>query len=241
MATQLRKTASPARQAVSPFAIDGLLGLAIGNLRVAGNHFLGIGPDSASAPVNAASFPPPFGRITFDDNFVDRIGDTDQKPTVIDWRALMIGRNKGEEGSGFAAVTFLAMEDTGMMLTASKVTTIPIHRPNVSIRGNQMRGIQTRVPIIFCENMDNCLLSENNCEVIGEADSNRGPLIGDLRGRTLNASNNRLIGVEKIDTLHLQPGIERAIVIGNTSTGVIRVVSGDTVPDDITLTNIIGI
>ena len=229
-----------ARQIISRFGIDGLRGLAIGNLRIAGNRFYGIGPDSANALVAAANLPPPFGRVAFDDNFVDRLGDARQQPAVIDWRALMIGRVAGAASPGFMAANFIRLEEAAFMMTANRVAAVPVRRPDLSVRGNQMHGILTRVPIIFCESVDNCLLSENHCEVTGEGRSDDAPLIGDLRGRTLNASNNRLVGMEKLDTLHLSPGIERAIVIGNTSTGNIRILNGDTVPSDINLTNIIG-
>ncbi len=66
------------------------------------------------------------------------------------------------------------------------------------------------------------------------------PLLGLLAARTLNASNNRLIGLGELETLHLHPQIEKATVMGNTSTGGIRVQGGDPVPADMTLTNIFG-
>ena len=108
----------------------------------------------------------------------------------------------------------------------------------VSIRGNQLRGHATGVPLNQCGGVDSILFADNHCQTVG--DGGKEPLLGEFGGRTLNVSNNRLIALGDLDTLHLHPQQKLAIVMGNTSTGNIRVQSGAPVPADMSLTNIIG-
>jgi hypothetical protein len=108
----------------------------------------------------------------------------------------------------------------------------------LSIRGNQMRGHLSAVPLVRCDGVDSCLFADNHCEIVSPG--GKEPLLGDIGARTINASNNRLIAPGDQDTLHLHPQRKQAIVIGNTSSGNIRVPGGAPVPLDMSLTNVIG-
>ena len=229
-----------ALNAVAAPAVDALRAAAIGQLRVSGNRLHGIGPDRASGPVSAARLLPPFARLAIEANSIDRKGQSGQQPSIAEWRAINIAPDRINEANHFAAARFVMAKDAAFLFTDSHISALPVHRAHVSIRGNQLHGQLTGVPLNHCEAVDDCLFTDNHCEVAG--DGGKEPLLGEFAAHTLNASNNRLLAQEKQDTLHLHPQKnERAIVIGNTSTGAIRVQNGNPVPDDLTLTNIIGI
>lgn len=239
--------ANVAREAITSPGVDALRCAAVGQLRISGNRFYGIGPDRISAPVSAAHLLPPFDHVAIGDNSIERIGDENQQPSVIAWRAIDIAPEQvGEIGTVgviryFADANYIVATSVAYLLTATLAIVLPLRRSVVTIRGNQLRGHFTGIPLNYCTMVDSCLFTENHCEVVGEG--GKEPMIGDLNARTLNASNNRLIAQGDLQTLHIKPStqVKRAIVMGNTSTGPIVVINGTPVPDDINLTNIIGI
>lgn len=228
-----------ALQAVASQAIDGLRAAAVGQLRVAGNRFFGIGPDRISAPVSALHLLPPFDRVAIDDNSIERIGGQDQKPTLIEWRAINILPDQTGGTRYVAAASYFDAGEVAYMLTTTRAIAFPWLTAAVSIRGNQLRGHSTRVPLNQCGLVEECLFAENRCQVLGQVE--KEPVTGLISARTINVSNNRLIAPNDLQTLHLHPQIEKAIVMGNTSTGKIVVVSGVAIPDPVELTNIIGV
>lgn len=231
--------AQVARSALTSPGIDALRCAAVGQVRIAGNRFFGIGPDRISAPVAAIRVLPPFDRAAIDDNSVERIGEAGQNPIVVEWRAINIAPEPAGAVPGFVAAGYFAAAESAYLLTASRAFAVLLRPAAVSIRGNQLRGHATAAPLNQCAAVDSILFADNHCQSVGEG--GKEPLLGQLGARTLNASNNRLIALGDLDTLHLHPQQERAIVIGNTSTGNIRVQGGAPVPADMSLTNIIGI
>jgi len=182
---------------------------------------------------------PPFDRTVIDDNHADRLGDDPgQNPVATTWRAIRIAPARVGASGHFATAYFFNAGETAYLLTANSAFAFAMQPADVSIQGNRLRAHLTDVPLNQCAGVDNCLFAGNRCETVGAG--GREPLLGELGARTLNASNNRLIGLGDLDTLHLHPQIEHAIVIGNTSTGNIRVLGGTPVPADIALTNVIG-
>ena len=69
----------------------------------------------------------------------------------------------------------------------------------------------------------------------------REPTIGLIQSRSISVTDNRLRSNGDFQTMHLLPQLERAIVIGNTSTGPIAIFGGGPVPPDIGLTNIFNV
>ena len=231
------RIAMVALQAVASAAIDALRVVAVGQLRIAGNRFYGIGPDRISGSVNALHLLPPFDRVAIDDNSVERIGSPAQKPTLIEWRAINIQTDQ-TGNTGYAAASYYSVGEVAYLLTESVAFAYPQLAAVVSIRGNQLRGHSTRVALNQCVLVEECLFTENRCEVIGQV--GKEPIDAEITARTINASNNRLIGPGDLVTLLLNPLAERAVVMGNISNGGIQV-SGDSIPTDINLTNMIGI
>lgn len=228
-----------ARNAVASPAVDALRAAAVGQLRVAGNRLFGIGPDRSAGPVAAAHLLPPFDRVALDNNSIERLADESQTANITEWRAIDITPTLRSAVRYVAAAGYIAVDDSAYVLTDTRVAALPLRQSDVSIRGNLLRGHFTGVPLNRCASVDNCLFAENRCEV--RTEGGRQPVLGDLGARTINASNNRLIGLGDLQTLFLHPGNERAIVIGNQSTGPIVVQGGTPVPPDISLTNIFGI
>ncbi|WJN57310.1 DUF6519 domain-containing protein [Pseudomonas sp. SO81] len=235
--------AEVARDAVLSPAIAGLRAAAIGQLRVCDNRFLGIGPDRSSGEVSAIQVLPPFDRSVVEGNHVDRVGDDEQqKPVNAIWRAILIAPVAiGASGHFSAAYLVAATQNNVYLLTANSAYAVANRRADLAIQNNQLRAHLTSVSLNLCAALDHCLFAGNRCETIGGANTS-GAQSGDLQARTLNASNNRLLGQGDQDTLHLHPDVQvkQAIVIGNTSTGNIRVINGAPIPNDMGLTNLIG-
>lgn len=230
--------AQVARSAVASRGIDVLRCVAIGHLRVAGNRLFGIGPDRVGAPVHAVRVLPPLDHLAMHDNSIERLGAPDQKPAMAEWRAVFIAPDPATAVPGLVNAAQLVASDAAYLFTRTRVHTMTLLPGTVSIRGNQLRSHMTTVPLVHCANVDHCLFADNQCDVLGQ--SGKEPLLGLIAARTVNASNNRLKAPGEQDTLHLHPGGKRAIVMGNTSSGNIRVHGGVPVPADPNLTNIIG-
>ncbi|MCB4365022.1 right-handed parallel beta-helix repeat-containing protein [Hydrogenophaga taeniospiralis] len=228
-----------ARTATGSPAIDAVRALAMGQLRIAGNRCFGIGPDRGSGQISGLHVPPPFEHCAIDDNQVERIGDDGQKPEPLAWRAINIAPGSGVRFTHFAMASFVSAGEMGFLLTESLAAAVPARTGILSIRGNRLRGHHSSVPLNRCTGVVDCLFNTNHCEAVGE--SSAQPVVGQLGARTLNASNNRLIGLGDLQTLFLFPELKRAIVMGNTSTGPIVVQGGTPTPADINLTNVIGL
>ncbi|TBW39870.1 hypothetical protein E0E54_01520 [Azotobacter chroococcum] len=216
---------------VSP-AIAGLRAAVTGQLRIAGNRFLGIGPDhsSAEAEIVAIQVLPPFDRTVIDGNHVDRVGDdAGQELSITRWRAIQIAPAPRGASGYFTAAHFVdAGDSSAYLFTTNRVFSVARHPADALIQGNQLRAHMTGMSLNQCAALDNCLFAGNHCEIVDAGET--PPLLGQLEARTLNASQNRLIGLGDHDTLHLKG--ERAIVMGNTSTGNIISVNGQPVPND---------
>nr|WP_298145466.1 DUF6519 domain-containing protein [uncultured Pseudomonas sp.] len=232
--------ADVARGAIASPVVDAIRAVAVGQLRIAGNRLFAIGPDRSSGEIAAMHIVPPFDRVTIDANFVDRLGEDAQPGTApIVWRAIHIAPTQVGGSGYFTEAYFVGGAEAAYLLTANHAFAVALLPPDLSIQGNQLRAHLTSVSLNLCTGLEHCLFAANRCETFGAGAGEQAQL-GQLTARTLNASNNRLVGIGDLDTLHLQPQIKLAIVIGNTSTGNIRVLGGTPVPADMGLTNVIG-
>ncbi|QKE63262.1 right-handed parallel beta-helix repeat-containing protein [Aquipseudomonas campi] len=233
--------AEVARDAVISPAIAGLRAAAVGQLRVVGNRFLGIGPDRSSGEMVAIQILPPFERSVVEGNHVDRVGDDEQqKPVNAIWRAIQIAPVTLGGPANFSVAYMVPAPESTYLLSANRAYALARQPADLAIQNNRLRAHLSSVPLNLCASLEHCLFAGNHCETLGAA--NDGAQSGELQARTLNASNNRLRGQGDHDTLHLHPDVQvkQAIVIGNTSTGNIRVINGAPIPNDMALTNIIG-
>ena len=228
-----------ARNAIGAPAVDALRAAGVGQLRIDGNRFVGIGPDRSAGPATAIRVRPPFDRTVIDNNQVERRAEPDQKMVVADWQAIRVTRPTLGQFTHLSFATAFEAAEVSYLMTRNRFVALPAGRPELSIRGNHLRGDELAERLGECANVDNLLFADNACEVRGGG--GQEPLIAQFAARTLNASNNRLIARGDLDTLHLHPQRKQVIVIGNTSTGNIRVPGGAPLPADISLTNLIGI
>jgi hypothetical protein len=229
-------------------AIYGLRGVALGRIRLQGNRLFSVGPPLARQ-ITAIRLSPPFVEASISDNRIDRVAAPEQAADPTRWMAIDLTpeplASVGSATDFVAPVRFLVSDSPpAYLLSATRLAALRLSRQQparAAIQNNQVSARATLAPLCLAAQLDHCLFSENLflMEAVEEGGS-REPLLGLLQGRTLNASNNRLIGIGDLQTLWLRPGVERAVVIGNISTGPIVVQGGVPVPAEIQLTNIIG-
>ena len=227
-----------ARNASASPEINVLRLLAVGETRIARNRLYAIGPDRGAGEVNAIRLPPPFDQVAIDENQIERTVTAGQDPGPLTWRVIDIDAAEITFPTHFANALYVSTGETAYMLSATHLAVRPVQSGNLAIRSNRLQTGETLVTAVRCSGIDDCLFSANQCEVIGQARTQ--PTIGLIAARTINVSNNRLLSAGDLQTMHLQPQIKQAIVLGNTSSGPITL-SGAPVPADIGLTNIFGV
>jgi hypothetical protein len=227
-----------ARNATSTPQVNLLRILAADQVRLAGNRLFAIGPDRGAGEVNAIRLPPPFEHAAIDENHVQRGGDGDQNAALLSWRAIDMAPPQLKVTTHFANALLLGSAENTFLLTATRLLARSARDGNLAIGANRLQASHTISTLVRCERVDDCLFHANQCQVDGDA--REQPTVALLVARTINASNNRLVSPGDLHTLHVLPGIKRAIVMGNTSTGPIDLLGAAPVPSDLGLTNILG-
>ena len=228
-----------ARDAMASPEVNALRVLAAGQIRIAGNRLYAIGPDRGAGEVNAIRLPPPFEQVAIEGNNVQRTGEEGQKPVLLAWRAIDMAARRVVAPTHFANALYIDSGNTAYLLTAASLVARSTGSGDLAIRGNHLQTRETQVTMIRCDGADDCLFNANQCRIVGGA--REEPTIARLSARTINASNNRLASTGDLQTLHLHPQVERAVVTGNTSTGPISLPGASPIPGDLTLTNIFGV
>ena len=231
--------ANVATNTIAAPEITGIRVIAAGQLRISRNRLYGIGPERISSPVVAISIQPPFDHLAIESNNVDRAGEIVVNPIPINWKAINIQPSVERSEAFLAPASYFANAESAFLLTATQLLTRRVTPSTVIIRGNHLRAHMTAVTMTQCTSVHSCLFGENHCEVTEQASSE--PTIGVIRSYVVNVSNNRLVSIGDVQTMHLHAQSKSAVVIGNTSTGPISVKSGAPVPADISLTNVFGI
>lgn len=231
--------AEVALEGVAAAAIDGLFAAAIGQLRINANRVHAIGPERSGGELSAVRVRLPCDRIVISANHLDRVGDTDRQVAPAQWRAIHIAPGAaGDARRSAPAHYYSSNNELAFLLTLTAVHIRAVRPGDAAIQDNQLRAVATMVPLNLCAGLDHCLFSGNHCD--SSSSRTERAQLGEINARTINASNNRLIGRGDGPTLFLRPGGRRAIVIGNTSTGSIEV-DGAPLPTDLLLTNLIGV
>lgn len=196
----------------------GLLAAAFGELRVAGNRVHGVGPTFYRDTTVAMRFLTPFRHLAVAGNSVARLNDiADQEGFSTDWQALWVGpattRRLAEK-----SFVFVPLKEQALLITGTRVRAIAKDPSDITISGNQLTSFAAELPAVEIKEVETCLFIDNHCRMLGRV---RSPtVIAKLSASHINASNNRLIGAEGIDTLHLST--ERFVAVGNISTGPIK-------------------
>ena len=232
--------ATVAPESTAAASIDGLFAAAIGQLRVRGNRIHAIGPERSGGELGALRVLAPCERIVIADNHLDRVGDLTRKVGSAAWCAIRIGAGAPGDAKRVAPAHYFATGSESFLLTVSAVERKAARQGEVAIQDNQLRGHESLLPLVLCNGVTHCLFAGNHGESRLSHANGARVQIGDLTARTINASNNRLIGTGDAPTLRLDTQEKLAIVIGNTSTSRIEVV-GAPLPNDLLLTNLIGV
>lgn len=230
--------ATVAPESTAAASIDGLFAAAIGQLRVRGNRIHGIGPERSGGELGALRVLVPCERIVIADNHLDRVDDLARKVASAPWCAIRIGTGAPGDAMRVAPAHYFAAGELSFLLTASAVESKAARPGEAAIQDNLLRGHESLLPLVLCNGVTHCLFTGNHGE--SRPSRARDAQIGDIAARTINVSNNRLIGTGDAPTLRLHPQEKLAIVIGNTSTGRIEV-AGAPLPNDLLLTNLIGV
>jgi hypothetical protein len=232
---------------VSPF-VAGIATGAIRELRIAGNRLHAIGPGRSAGLIAGVYVAPPVPQVALDDNTVNRGPTEGGEQTVAGWAAIMVSpvsgiraENVGFEpvGLGIGSLKFVHTADSTFMLNLTHILAVGRRPTELSVRNNRLTARDTRVPLVVVGGgVGTCLFSENHCRVEGQRVVE--PVHGSLAAVVNNVANNRLIAETERESLHVFNDSNRAIVLGNVSSGPI-LVDGAPVQPPFDQLNIVGI
>jgi hypothetical protein len=165
---------------------------------------------------------------------VQTVSGGDVEANLVAWIAVDIAPEPITIGRSFAALSYVLVDTDAFVLTANRLVALPNRESTLTIGRNQLEGTLSTAPLARITQMHHCLFTDNTCRTHGE--SRQIPTIGQIESRSITVIDNRLRSIGDLPTMQLQPGVERAIVMGNTSTGPIALVGAGSVPPDINLT-----
>jgi hypothetical protein len=206
-------------------------------LRLADNRLHDVGPVHGARGAGIRVLPP-FDHVAVDGNAIFRLSGGNVDTGLIEWCAIDIGPEPILLARHFAAAAFVLADDAAFVLTTNRLVLVPLREPTLAVDGNHLGATSSSAPVVRIGAMHHCLFTRNTCQAHGEM---REPTIGLIQSRTITVTDNRLRSIGDFQTMHLHPQVERAIVMGNTSTGPIALFGAASVPPDIGLTNIFNV
>jgi hypothetical protein len=230
--------ADVARDAVASAAVSAIRCAGVTRMRVAGNRLHDIGPDRGGQ-IAGVRITPPFDHVAVDGNTILRLSDATADANVVSWSAIDITTESIILGRHFAAASFVMADAESYVLTANRLVAVPNREATLTIGGNHLEGTSSSAPLARAGSLHHCLFTDNTCQTRGQVAQE--PTIGLISSRTITVTDNRLRSLGDLQTMRLQPQVERAIVMGNTSTGPISLQGAAPVPPDIDLTNIFNV
>ena len=217
----------------------GVLTVACGEVRISGNRLHNIGPSQPGGLTYGIQCVAPFRHVTIDDNTVVNEGNASES-TPPQWQALNIINDINVLNRSFGGYVLVTLDDKQILLVGpSSITMLKSEPGSASVHRNRFEASATGIYLLEIGAVETCLFTENLCKVTG-AEGGHSPPIGLIVAEHINASNNRLIGVEKGQTaLELKPEDGRFVVLGNISTGAIKL-TGLPLPSPWRELNVIG-
>lgn len=212
-----------------------------GEVRIAANRLSGIGPDASAGLVAGIHVAPPVPQVALDDNTVRRGVSDGARQSSAAWAAVVVapvgGNDDGIRGAatafepsslGIGRFTVLHSAASTFLLSATHILAMARRPSELSVRGNRLMARDTRVPlVVVAGGVGTCLFSENHCRVEGRVDE---PVHGSLAANINNVANNRFVAPSELDVLHVFNDSGRSVVLGNISSGPIRVDGGGLPP-----------
>jgi hypothetical protein len=222
---------SVGRKAVASPFVSGIAAGAVRELRAAGNRLHGIGPDTSAGLIAGVYVAPPVPQVALDDNTVRRALTEGGEQPIAGWAAIMVfpvsgmrAGNGGFEpaGLGIGSFKFVHTADSTFVLNSTHILAVSRRPSELSVRSNRLSARDTRIPLVVVGGgVGTCLFSENHCRVEGQRVVE--PVHGSLAAVVSNVANNRMIAETERESLHVFNDSQRAIVLGNISTGPILV------------------
>ncbi len=220
-----------ARQAVqSPLRV-GIMTLATGEPRIAGNRLSGIGPaGSFNLRTVGIGIAPGFSDAAVEDNRVARTDANSEQTGAAQWQALLVfggvaGANARASTSNQGLVApDVAVLPTGsgpVYLAANHIAMLNATPGSARVRGNWMRSENSLIPAAEVLGVYGCLFDQNDVQALG------GDAGGELAGRVVSdhagIANNRLVGPSERATFELFCDETKYSVLGNLRTAPILV------------------
>jgi hypothetical protein len=218
-----------ARQALlSPLRV-GVMTLATGEQRIAGNRLSGIGPlGSFDLRTVGIGIAPGFTDAAVDDNTVARVESAAEKAGPANWQALLILGSLGldtQTNAGMVApgVALLPTKSGLAYLTAAQITLLDGAPGSAMVRGNRLRSQDSLIPACEILAVLGCLFDQNDIRVQGVTGDNGGELAGRVQCDHASIANNRLIGASGRAAFELFCDKTKFSVLGNLRTAPIQV------------------
>lgn len=219
-----------ARNAVVSPLRCGLLAVASGELRVAGNRMYGIGPAGGfTQRVIGIGVGPGFEHVAIDENNIARRAAESEEVSVGNWQPLLIlGSTTLPPTEDTVAAEPMAVPGLVVMpvlgghvsLSANKIVALSPTLGSVQVCGNRLRGDTSLVPAAMILVVQGCLFDHNDIRITG------GDSLGLLTGFVIadhgNVANNRLVSEGKGNIFLLFTTKGKFAVLGNLATGIIR-------------------
>lgn len=212
-------------QAEQSSLVAGIAAMATRQIRVAGNRFVGCGPEEFDGRAIALLMVPGFVEAMVVDNWITR-EVTGRDIRASRWQALVVdGGGTGDEEvrtaplfSYLDKVVALPLSPGSFAYLSAMGIAILESTAKISVRGNVMRNRATGDATVLLRRLLSCLFQENDVEVV---DSGSIP-IGEIVCEHAGISNNRLVAGREI-SLRVQVGKSTFVVMGNLRTGPIMI------------------
>jgi len=223
--------------------------------RIDGNRIFGVGPANF-AGLNLGLFANlVVSHLAIHNNTINRAG-SDEKLTVSAWTPLfarggLVGLGGFEAGviaraaaapplEVFAGATFIAMDNSYVFLNARHLSASIVdtrRSGSVTVQQNRLLGEATNQVMVRVDARQSVNFSGNECIGDSVAAANIG-VLATLKADHVNASHNRLVGNSDNDVMLINSN-KKFVVMGNMSTGNIRVNGGAALPSPWDALNII--
>jgi len=204
-----------------------LAALATREIRISGNRFFDIGPDGFVGRSAAILLAPGFAEAMIFDNSIAREVPA-REDSLAEWQALYVDGHLplGENENSHLLLRYLT-EVAGLQLEASHFAYLTAaqlvlaeYLPRLSVRGNCVRSMFSRLPTVEIGGVQSCLFNENDIEAVnGQGDGGvAGVVVSDHAG----VNNNRLVAGKEL-TFQMRVAKEKFSLMGNLRTGIIEV------------------
>jgi len=224
----------------------GIALLACDELRINGNRIFSVGPANYAGLGIGLMANIILSHLDINNNSINR-ADGDENLNVAAWIPLFargglgrLGNDTGENFSRaplkdgvstFAGSVFVVSGKSFLLVNSRQLKVLSVRSResgSVSIQQNRFIGENTNQIMVQVETTQSCQFMSNECIGSVEAAAANISLLATVEADHINASNNRLVGIGDSDVMRLNSN--KFVVVGNMSTGNIRIGAGGVLP-----------